>query len=52
VPTTRHVAYITRTWIPWFIKKYVLFQRNAKVEPLYKLEGFAGGTMAEVMAGH
>ncbi|ORY04477.1 and other transporter-domain-containing protein [Clohesyomyces aquaticus] len=39
VPTRRHVSYQIRTWLPWWIKKYVLFQRKAQLEPLYRLEG-------------
>ncbi|KAJ9136827.1 Sugar porter (SP) family MFS transporter [Pleurostoma richardsiae] len=39
VPTHRHVAYQVRTWLPWFIKRYVFFQRDAKLEPLYRLDG-------------
>ena len=52
VPTRRHAAYHLRTWIPWFIKRHVLLQKNAKLEPLYHLEGFSGGTKAEAMVGH
>jgi hypothetical protein len=52
VPTRRHAAYHMRTWIPWFVKRYVFCQRDAKLEPLYHLEGFSGGTVAEAMAGH
>ncbi|OBT78407.1 hypothetical protein VF21_02177 [Pseudogymnoascus sp. 05NY08] len=52
VPTRRHAAYQTRTWLPWFIKRYILFQSNARLEPLYHLEGFSGGTTVEVMAIH
>ncbi|KAF2642338.1 hypothetical protein P280DRAFT_540157 [Massarina eburnea CBS 473.64] len=39
VPTRRHMAYQIRCWLPWWIKRYVLFQRKAKLEPLYHLEG-------------
>ncbi|KAJ6443394.1 sugar porter (SP) family MFS transporter [Purpureocillium lavendulum] len=39
VPTRRHVSYQVGTWLPWFIKRYVLFQHSAKLEPLYKLDG-------------
>ncbi|KAF6822488.1 sugar transporter [Colletotrichum plurivorum] len=38
VPTRRHAAYQARTWLPWVIKRYALFQRDAKLEPLYQLE--------------
>ncbi|PVI01711.1 hypothetical protein DM02DRAFT_717722 [Periconia macrospinosa] len=39
VPTRRHIAYQFRSWLPWFVKRYVLFQKSAKLEPLYHLEG-------------
>ncbi|KAH6887015.1 membrane transporter D1 [Thelonectria olida] len=38
VPTRRHAAYQIRTWLPWWIKRYVLLQKDAKLEPLYHLE--------------
>ncbi|KAK1702701.1 membrane transporter D1 [Colletotrichum lupini] len=38
VPTRRHAAYQVRTWLPWFVRRYVLLQRNTKLEPLYHLE--------------
>lgn len=40
VPIHRHARYQVGTWLPWFVKRYVFFQRSAKLEPLYKLEGF------------
>ncbi|CAG8055070.1 unnamed protein product [Penicillium olsonii] len=40
VPIHKHAHYQVRTWLPWFVKRYFLFQRSAKLEPLYKLEGF------------
>ncbi|KAJ5913736.1 hypothetical protein N7504_002619 [Penicillium tannophilum] len=39
VPIYRHARYQIGTWLPWFIRRYVLFQRSAKLEPLYQLEG-------------
>ncbi|KAJ6069051.1 hypothetical protein N7499_010938 [Penicillium canescens] len=39
VPIHRHARYQVGTWLPWFIQRYILF-RPAKLEPLYKLEGF------------
>lgn len=38
VPSRRHIAYQVRVWLPWWIKRYIFFQRNAKLEPLYHLE--------------
>jgi hypothetical protein len=39
VPIHRHARYQAGTWLPWFVQRYILF-RPAKLEPLYKLEGF------------
>jgi hypothetical protein len=52
VPTRRHISYHLRTYLPWFFKRYVLWQKNAKLEPLYHLENFSGGTKAEAFVGH
>lgn len=38
VPTRRHAAYQIRTWLPWFVQRYVFFQKDAKLEPLYHLD--------------
>ncbi|KAJ6443571.1 sugar porter (SP) family MFS transporter [Purpureocillium lavendulum] len=38
VPTRRHMSYQLRTWLPWVVKRYILFQRSAKLEPLYELD--------------
>jgi hypothetical protein len=52
VPTRRHVAYQARTWLPWFIRRYLFLQGKAQLEPLYHLEGFSGGTAVEYMGAH
>lgn len=39
VPVHRHAKYQIGTWLPWFVRRYILFQRSAKLEPLYRLEG-------------
>lgn len=38
VPVRRFAAYQITETIPWFFKKYVLFQRNATKPPLYDFE--------------
>lgn len=38
VPTRRHAAYQVRTWLPWVVNRYLFFQKDAKLEPLYHLE--------------
>jgi hypothetical protein len=41
VPTSRHAAYQLRTWLPWFVRKWVLGQKHVVLKPLYQLEGFS-----------
>jgi hypothetical protein len=45
VPTRRHVAYQLRVWLPWWVKRYVFWRKNAKLEPLYHLEGVGSTTI-------
>lgn len=54
VPTRRHASYMAFTWLPWAVKRYVLFQGRAKLVPLYSLEGFGEGrgNMGEVGMVH
>jgi len=53
VPTRRHASYYGFTWLPWAVKKYLLFQGKVNLEPLYHLEGFEGeGTAVPVGAIH
>ena len=52
VPTRKHASYFAFTWIPWAVKRYLLFHGKAELEPLYRLEGFEGGNMAQVNALH
>nr|OQO06416.1 hypothetical protein B0A51_16154 [Rachicladosporium sp. CCFEE 5018] len=39
VPTSKHAHYQVRVWLPWWFKRYVRWQRDAKLEPLYQTEG-------------
>jgi hypothetical protein len=32
VSTRRHAAYQTRVWLPWWFKRNVLWQREARLE--------------------
>lgn len=36
VPTTRHASYQVHTWLPWFMKRNVLWQRSRPLPPLYQ----------------
>ncbi|KAL9943561.1 hypothetical protein D7B24_006848 [Verticillium nonalfalfae] len=38
VPTRRHAGYQVRTWLPWWVRRYIFFRRDAKLEPLYHLD--------------
>ncbi|WVQ78619.1 hypothetical protein IAT38_000705 [Cryptococcus sp. DSM 104549] len=41
VPVPVFAKYQATTWLPWFIKRYVFFQKKAELKPLYHLEGVA-----------
>ncbi|KAJ7064199.1 hypothetical protein C8F01DRAFT_1055024 [Mycena amicta] len=50
VPTRTHAKYQCTVWLPWFVRRYILWQKDATLEPLYHLEGVVGdgaGTKAE-----
>ncbi|KAI7160226.1 MFS transporter [Hortaea werneckii] len=36
VPTTKHAAYQLRVWLPWWIRRYIFWQRRAVLESLYE----------------
>merc|ERR1712230_339404 len=38
VPSRKFIAYQTRKAAPWWFKRWVLFQKGAKLEPLYHLD--------------
>lgn len=38
VPTKTFIHYNTTKWIPWFIKRWVFFQKDAQLEPLYHFD--------------
>ncbi|KAJ7057081.1 general substrate transporter [Mycena amicta] len=42
VPTRTHANYQLTTWLPWFVKRYVFWQKEARLEPLYQLDGVVG----------
>ncbi|KAL5485352.1 hypothetical protein ACEPAI_7994 [Sanghuangporus weigelae] len=41
VPTKKFVSYQVRKWIPYFIKRYIFWDKTAVLEPLYHFEGLA-----------
>jgi hypothetical protein len=38
VPTRRFIKYQTGTWLPWFVKRYIFWNKDAKLEPLYTFD--------------
>ncbi|RSH93856.1 hypothetical protein EHS25_006505 [Saitozyma podzolica] len=42
VPVSTFAKYQCNTWLPWWISRYVFWRKDAKLQPLYKLEGVAG----------
>ncbi|KAK8094383.1 hypothetical protein PG997_001068 [Apiospora hydei] len=38
VPTRTFIHYNTTKWVPWFMRRWVLFQKDAKLEPLYHFD--------------
>lgn len=38
VPTRTFIRYNTRQWLPWFVKRWVLFRTDARLPPLYRFE--------------
>ena len=35
VPVRKFAAYQVHTWMPWFVKRHVLWKKDAVLEPLY-----------------
>ena len=38
VPTSRFIKYQTGTWLPWFVKRYIFWNKNAVLKPLYTFD--------------
>lgn len=39
------MSYQTGTWLPWFIKRYIFWNKNAELKPLYT---FDRGVMRDI----
>ncbi|KAF9559864.1 hypothetical protein CPC08DRAFT_742953 [Agrocybe pediades] len=52
VPTSRHVSYQLKTYLPYFFKRWVLFHKDAKLEPLYNFEEVESISVYEKGVGH
>ena len=42
VPTGRHANYQLSAWFPRVVRRYLLRQRDARLEPLYQLDDVLG----------
>lgn len=38
VPLSKFIRYQVGTWLPWFVKRYVLFDRSAVLPELYEFD--------------
>ena len=38
VPTRKFMSYQSGTWLPWFIKRYVFWNKSAELTPLYTFD--------------
>lgn len=50
VPTRTHIHYQVFKVVPWWFRRYVLWQRTATLEPLYKFDHVLSSTKAEQQA--
>ena len=51
VPTSRHISYQAKTFLPYWIKRYIFF-RKVELEPLYNFDEVESITVFEKGAGH
>jgi hypothetical protein len=47
VPVETHASYQLTKALPWWFRRYIMFDKRAKLEPLYKFEGIAGAEQDE-----
>ena len=45
VPTRRFMSYQTGTWLPWFIKRYIFWKKDAELKAL---DTFDNGLMRDI----
>lgn len=43
VPTRTFIRYNTTQWLPWFVKRWLLFRRDARLAPLYRFDDAPAG---------
>ena len=51
VPTSKHISYQAKTFLPYWIRRYVFFQ-NVELEPLYNFDEVESITVFEKGVGH
>ncbi|KAF8972920.1 hypothetical protein BDZ97DRAFT_1648848 [Flammula alnicola] len=52
VPTRKHIQYQAKTFLPYFIKRWILFRKDATLQPLYNFDEVESITVFEKGAGH
>ncbi|KAK1229185.1 hypothetical protein PQX77_007757 [Marasmius sp. AFHP31] len=52
VPTSRFASYQVKTFLPYWFRRWVLFKKDAKLEPLYNFEEVLSITEYEKGIGH
>jgi sugar porter (SP) family MFS transporter len=52
VPTSRHSGYQFKEFMPYWVKRYVLFNKTATLKPLYNFEEVESITVFEKGTGH
>jgi sugar porter (SP) family MFS transporter len=51
VPTSRHISYQAKTFLPYFIRRYIFFMK-VELKPLYNFDEVESITVYEKGAGH
>ncbi|KXN90282.1 Putative polyol transporter 1, partial [Leucoagaricus sp. SymC.cos] len=52
VPTSKHMNYQVTKFLPYWIKRWILFKKDAKLEPLYDFSEVESVTVFEKGVGH
>lgn len=52
VPAGKFAKYQAGTWLPWWIQRYIFFNKNANLAPLYDYSEVGEGTRMEASGYH
>ena len=52
VPTSTHISYQAKVFLPYFVKKWIFFRRSTTLKPLYDFEEVDSITVFEKGASH